>query len=429
MMKTWTKTSLVLFIIFAFIIPAYSDKPAITYVGGPHGDAMTNILTVFAKEFEEETGIHVEILIVPGGSAYRDRVTAMILSGNAPDILHLVGMETAAFAKFGWLEDLSPYIERDGIDLKSLLIPPVEAAIDWDGSTYIMPLSAQTREIYFNIDHINEMGLSNPIELHNKGAWTWDTMLDMAKRLTEYDETSEIKRAGMYSAATYQNWQWYVWQSGGSLFDRDVFPSRATMNTDEVKSALQFFSDLWTEHRVIPSYAERGRVSGNWFSNGLASMHVVDGPFTISALKARNPGFDWDIVSVPTGPVNNLREVGFNNLQIAKDSKNKDAAWEFVKYVALEVDQIKRLSGATGRPPALLDAIPYYVEHVGSYPTNARQFVDGIFYTRPTLVTPHLNDIYAVVNPILRQVVDGVRAVPDALSEMEQRINALLETK
>jgi len=51
-----------------------------------------------------------------------------------------------------------------------------------------------------------------------------------------------------------------------------------------------------------------------------------------------------------------------------------------------------------------------------------------IVNARQTPVSEHLNAIHGVINPLLRQVVDGNRAIPGALIEMEQRINALLQS-
>jgi multiple sugar transport system substrate-binding protein len=416
-----TITTLLLLLGSASVMAA---RTTITYIGGPHGEQMTNALSHFAQEFEATSNIHVDIQTVPS-AGYLDRVTTMVLAGTAPDVTHLVGMETAAFAQRGWLENLKPYLDRERLDINSLLIPPVGEAITWDGGVYVMPLAAQTREIYFNVDLFAERGVEDPLALQRQGRWTWETMLNAAKRLTVYGDGRTVKQAGIWTSATYQNWYIYVWQAGGALFDRDVFPRRATIDTEQARQGLEFFSSLWNEHKVVPSYGER---SGHGFTLGKAAMSVVDGPFYIATLRASNPSFEWDIASVPTGPANNLREVGFNNLQILKDSKHKAEAWEFVRYVALSPDRIRLLSAATGRPPALRRAIPYYIESVGPKPSNARQFVDGIVNARQTLVSEHLNAIYGVINPILRQVVDGNRAIPGALVEMEQRTNALLQS-
>ena len=49
--------------------------------------------------------------------------------------------------------------------------------------------------------------------------------------------------------------------------------------------------------------------------------------------------FKWDIAAMPKGPAGRATSVNSAGFVIAKDSKNPDAAWEFVKYAFSDVGQ------------------------------------------------------------------------------------------
>src|SRR5690606_34830614 len=139
----------------------------------------------------------------------------------------------------------------------------------------------------------------------------------------------------------------------GRLADSQSFPRRAQFTEPHVRAGATHFVDLWLNHRMIPTFVDRGaQPGGDWFRTGRAGMKV-EGPWLISTLRADNFGFAWDVASVSSGPEGNTTQVNLNNIQMLKEGANKEAAWEFVKFVALDEVNAARFAALTGRPPAL----------------------------------------------------------------------------
>src|SRR5690606_14707114 len=97
-------------------------------------------------------------------------------------------------------------------------------------------------------------------------------------------------------------WSSYVWQAGGDVFEPNAFPTRATFDSAAAQEGFGYFASLWTEHRVVPTFADRQAVTGaNWFSRGTAGMGVFPTSF-IGQLKVDSVDFEWDVAPVATGP-------------------------------------------------------------------------------------------------------------------------------
>ncbi len=72
--------------------------------------------SIVAAFQEANPGITVEFEAVPFGDFFT-KLKTLIAGGEAPDVVSLNIENLAAFASLGALEELGPYIERDGFDL------------------------------------------------------------------------------------------------------------------------------------------------------------------------------------------------------------------------------------------------------------------------------------------------------------------------
>ncbi|MCY4541020.1 MAG: extracellular solute-binding protein, partial [Rhodobacteraceae bacterium] len=68
-------------------------------------------------EFESENpGVTIEFTKVNRGNC-ADTMTTLFAGGEPPQIVHLASFEYQNFAENGWMENLDPWLEADGIDL------------------------------------------------------------------------------------------------------------------------------------------------------------------------------------------------------------------------------------------------------------------------------------------------------------------------
>lgn len=424
------RTVITLWVLLALLGGSQSGLAAerIVYLAGSHGQAMIDFMEVVAEEFSQATGLEVEIQNVARSEAL-DRLLAMIVGGTAPDVAHLQNQDAFAFAERGLLENLAPYYERDKLDLGELSVPPVVEALEWgEGAIYLVPLAAQARGNFYNKGHFANAGIAEPAILKGQNDWNWESVAEVASKLTRRNPDGLFEQAGIYMSNSWTEWQTYTWQAGGDLFDRTIGPTRGTFRTDPARAALDWVMDLWNVRQVTPHVSDRALQRGNWFIHGTASMYLWGQPGHIAQIRDAEVGFDWDVAPHFSGPDSDVSYLALNTLQIPKDSRNKEAAWEFVKFVAFRLESARIFSEITGRTPALRAAFPEYVRVLGDHPANAQIFVDNLLKVRHgPVVSEHYGDLNGTIMPLYRSALNGERSPEAALEQMQSAVDAILQ--
>ncbi len=135
----------------------------VTWNGGDAGVSWQNL----AAAYEAETGIPVEIEIVPGDT-YDSVMTSRIEAGKGPDIFQVMSRDTMVAA--GQLLDLSdqPWVDRE--------IPAVkDLAKLFDGKTYTFTGGLDVAGVFYNKDIFEANDLTVPT--------TWEEFMSTVKTL------------------------------------------------------------------------------------------------------------------------------------------------------------------------------------------------------------------------------------------------------
>ena len=90
-----------------------------------------------------------------------DEQVVFIAGGLAPDILYLNPSFFGYFVRQGFLEDLQPYVARDGFPLDQLY-PPLVAQMGDGDRLYAMPFELTSIAILYNESLFGEAGLPVP---------------------------------------------------------------------------------------------------------------------------------------------------------------------------------------------------------------------------------------------------------------------------
>ena len=145
--------------------------------------------------------------------------------------------------------------------------------------------------MYWNKDMFAAEGQPSIYELMEKGEWTWDKMLEIAKALTkDTDGDGEIDQWGLdirWGAADFV--QILVLTNSGSYITEVDGRMTFTGNDDKVLEAIQFLHDLIYVHKVVGPTTSIG--------NGQAGM----GRFAFANMNAKVP-FERGVAYWPKGP-------------------------------------------------------------------------------------------------------------------------------
>ena len=106
------------------------------------------------------------------------KLLTAIASNEVPDIVLWDRFNTSVYAPKGALMPLDEYVERDGVDLGQFYEPAVEELQSGD-ALYGIPLTVDTRVIFYNKDLLEEAGV-DPASITD-----WVSLEEAAVKLTK----------------------------------------------------------------------------------------------------------------------------------------------------------------------------------------------------------------------------------------------------
>jgi multiple sugar transport system substrate-binding protein len=307
------------------------------------GDALKPWNDAIASFEAANPGVDVQLEAVP--QDYGTKLLAQFAAGNAPDIFMSGDGDVAKWQALGKTEDLAPYISGDNGFDPSLLVPGVAAFGNVAGSTYYLTKDYSPLVLYYNTDQFKAAGVDVPT-----ADWTWDDFLAAAQKLTidangndstsaDFDPTT-IKQWGVQIPDGWGDWLWVrgilpvLYANGGSLISADGTKSEGFMNSDATINALQAYVDLFTKYHVAPTKDDVAAYSGtDMFQSGLVSM-LWTGVWPLNGYK-EVADLHFGTAGLPSGSEGKANVLCWSGFAMNADSQNKDAAWAFLKYIAV----------------------------------------------------------------------------------------------
>ncbi len=254
---------------------------------------------------------------------YWDKLQTSIAGGDAPDVFAMDGPLFPDYQSRDVLLDLKPFIDRDGYDLGQLADQAV-ADFTTAGGQFGVPRDLNVVALYYNKKMFDTAGIPYPDD-----TWDWAKLVEVAKQLT-IRSGSKTTQWGFYTETTDMEnyWSELVWQNGGDIVSADHKTS--LVGSAEAAGGLQFLQDLIWKDKVMPD-ASITDALGDAFEQGQAAMEA-NGSWLVATHIAA--GLDFGIAPLPKGPAGRATSINPTGAVVYKGTKNPDAAWAFVKYLA-----------------------------------------------------------------------------------------------
>jgi len=251
------------------------------------------------------------------------KLDAALAAGNAGDVIMLSPDWRGLRSK--WFEDLTPYVERDNLDLESLFTPGVDDGyVLPDGKREGMPTTASDFMIAYNKKIFDDAGVPYPTE-----DWTWDDFAEIAKKVSSGEGANRIY--GVVSHWILQSFAPMIY--GGRPYNDDW--TKQQLDDPKVIKGYQLFGDLVKAGAMPDDAASKAMPMDQMFAAGRAAMYPMGLFEAASISKAIGNNFDWDIVMPPKDPEGRTVNIKFQTgFAMNKDSKNKEAAWAYIKTVS-----------------------------------------------------------------------------------------------
>ncbi|MEC0231654.1 ABC transporter substrate-binding protein [Paenibacillus alba] len=281
------------------------------------GDAL-KIEQDIAKKFEaNHPGTNVQV------EAYADGFDQKLAAGfgatNPPDVMYMWDFPTYHQS----LEPLNSYADGDKDLNKDDFYKGLFNYATIDSKLYGIPAGFTTRVVYYNKKMFDDAKIPYP-----KDGWTWDEFQEISKKLT--DKAKKQYGFGVRAENDTYDLQGFVWSNGGSYISDDGKTINGFMNSKATAGAIQMFGDMIKNGSAVLA-GGKGQQSGEDIFKGGKIAMWESGIWPLESFK--EAGIDVGTVEMPAfagKPVKGV--VAESALSIAKDSKQKDLAWEFIKY-------------------------------------------------------------------------------------------------
>lgn len=317
--------------------------------------------------FDEFRTAHPDITLKAEGLAlsnwadFVNQVASRIAGGQIPDMVQIATEGQRLLASKGILHPLDDFIKRDQDVVDEYYADCDPNLIAWakeygspDGKTYYLPGEFNTMVMWCQKDLFAQAGVALPL---GGDAWTWDDFYNAAKAIKDKTGAFAYHCSPQYFISVMP---WLLTNGASSL---DAAWAKPVIDSPQAIEAAEFCRRLVADELSPPPGGEfdeptmftQGKLAtigrGRW---GIVDLQAVD-----AVEKAQI--VSWPQSAGPGSPV------GWNGYPILRDSENKEAAWEFAKFLISKpgVEFFAKLGGtivparrsvATG--PAFLDGAP-----------------------------------------------------------------------
>ena len=315
------------------VIPAYAseEKPydgeTIRVIMQAH--TTTDSIQELLPQFEEMTGIDVELEVMPQEEMFDKTQIALAAGSSDYDVIMFDLMYTAQFADAGWIEELGPYVEKTGYDIDDFM-PGYLNSLSYQGKLYGMPIYGESSMLMYNTEMFEQAGI--------EGA---------PKTKEEFDEAVAKLDAAGIPAIVYRGakghgmnvmpWTGMFLEMGGDWFDAD---GNLAVNSEAAVKAAEYYADLLMNHSVS------GVESFNWDQYQLAIQQgkvamCIDA--TNFASRLENPEKSTIVGKVGYSVIPDGMAIGWtvaSGFAIPTEAQHKDAGWEFIQWALNKDSQL-----------------------------------------------------------------------------------------
>jgi len=298
----------------------------------------------FNETVGKQKGIHVTAAQQGTYSDLQQKVQAATIAGNPPNAFVLEMGVTGMLAMNGITEQLDGRISADKFDVTDFQQGLLRSC-KVDGKIYGLPFMPSNLILFMNTTILKQAGLDPA------GPKTWDDFARYCKTIKE--------KTGVYGLTMSSNiWilEGILLQAGTSVLSDDE--KSTNINTKPARDAVKFFRDLKDAGYIrTMTNADGGKLISEVTNQKTAMWFYTTAGITTFMGMGKSAGFSVNTAFMPKLVSYGTSAGGSNIVISSKGTKQeKDAAWEFVKWVTA-TEQTVFISSKTGYMPGRKSAI------------------------------------------------------------------------
>lgn len=296
-------------------------------------------MKTWVPKFEQEVGGKVVFDLVASADLASKQIVS--LSGRTGEYDLTTSDEPYIPAYSPYLVELGPLIKRDNFPVNDW-VPIMWDAGTYQGKQYAIPFDSNVEILFYRKDLLDAAGLKAPTK--------WSELYDDAMKTQQRDKSlwGELLMTKRDDQTGINLWT-YLEAWGNEIFDQS---NKVAFQNDQGYAAADFFKKsadtiaeqghLGYDSTVLPDNMATGHGVFFYYWSSVTLSIVKDKKQTV----ADKVGFATAL-GEKTSP---LSMRGVWSMVIPADSKNRDAAWEFVKWFTSYQGQLNYTKGGSGNP-------------------------------------------------------------------------------
>lgn len=358
-------------------------------------------------------GVTIEIQVTPyKGQEYWTKLDASMNGGTAPDVFWMNSLHVEKYVDGGMVEPMDDAMAAAGFDTAQFP-EALTKLYRVEGKLYAVPKDFDTNALWYNKEIFDSAGVAYPTN-----DWTWDDMVEAAKKLGNKEKGIYGIAAALDSQTNYYN---TVFACGGYILNED----KTGFGYDKPGTieGIQCWVDL-INNGISPSVNQTNETTQDaMFEAGGLAMTLAGSYMTPEYLQNETIKGKVDLVEVPAYKGTEANVINGLGYSVFSKSKNKEEAMKFALWLGSE--EAMKLQGEAGIViSARNDAQHYFAE---THPEiNLGVYADQAPVSSPFPGCKVSGELIDIESNYLKQAFAGQMTVQEACEALQKDATALL---
>ena len=402
-MKKLFALLLVLTMALSAFSAACAQEPVTITFWHTYGDVETPVIDEVIIPMFEAANPDIKVEAVRQSGDFNQMLVTALGTGVVPDVARVDITKTSAYAKLGGIVAMD---EIEGFDaLKDAVLEAPLSTNLWNGHYYGLPLNTNCKAAVVNLNVLKELGFDEP-----------------PATMEEFVAACKEKAPGQYKLNVSGLGDWdlypYFWLFGGKLTYKGFTTASGYLDSAESVAAINTMLELHEDG--VFTIRDVDGTPDAW--DGINSEYAMffEGPWYFGSYDdCEAKGIV--AATIPTYEGRSASVVGGEDIAVFSASEQKDAAYEFAKFMTSEEVQLAMLQ--SGQLPILKSLVEN--EAVTSNPVWS-VYMKQMESAKARIPSPNNSAIQEIWSEMVTSIfvdgADAAQAMHDAAARIDEQL-------
>lgn len=383
--------------------------------------------TKYLAAFTKKTGITVKPFTTNTATntwvAVFQEVSTRLAGGEAIDSAYIATEGMQLFEKRGVLEPLNSYIATDKSEVNSFyadvspnMLANFRQLDDLNGNTYFIPIGYNVMSMWYNRKLFKSLGIAEPAP-----DWSWADFEKAAATFTKSASGRLGFAIGAPVPGPFTDVYPWVLTTGGGILNADQ--TKCTADSPANIEAATFVRSLVTKKLV-----NQPGGSYNAFNEAAVGKLGMFGagiwPNTAIPMNQSQINDTFSIVPWPKQTASGT-PVGVGGFPMFKQTRNKKALWEFIKFTISEEFQHGPVVNFGGDMP-IRQSVARSSEFLKNFPPGTENFSNELAYSTMIVGVPNGSAVESEISTVWEQILTGAATPAAGMKTMQSSVTQLM---